>query len=125
MGTMSTETGSLPMAQRCERCGALLTDYGPEGLCPACMLLGGLEFDEVGPAAGPGENSPPIASPLSGQPEDREPVAAKVGRCGTLPCEPPGGVTETPGDKIGRYKLLQKIGEGGYGVVYMAEQEEP
>jgi serine/threonine protein kinase len=34
-------------------------------------------------------------------------------------------VTETPGDKIGRYKLLQKIGEGGYGVVYMAEQEEP
>ena len=33
--------------------------------------------------------------------------------------------TEKPGDKIGRYKLLQKIGEGGCGVVYMAEQEEP
>ena len=29
------------------------------------------------------------------------------------------------GDKIGRYKLLQQIGEGGCGVVYMAEQEEP
>ena len=27
--------------------------------------------------------------------------------------------------RIGRYKLLQKIGEGGCGVVYMAEQEEP
>jgi serine/threonine protein kinase len=26
---------------------------------------------------------------------------------------------------IGRYKLLQKIGEGGCGIVYMAEQEEP
>ncbi|HZL46542.1 MAG TPA: serine/threonine-protein kinase [Opitutaceae bacterium] len=26
---------------------------------------------------------------------------------------------------IGRYKLLQKIGEGGCGTVYMAEQEEP
>src|SRR5205814_3246132 len=26
---------------------------------------------------------------------------------------------------IGRYKLLQQIGEGGCGVVYMAEQEEP
>ena len=26
---------------------------------------------------------------------------------------------------IGPYKLLQKLGEGGYGVVYMAEQEQP
>ncbi len=34
-------------------------------------------------------------------------------------------LTEKPGDKIGRYKLLQQIGEGGCGVVYMAEQEEP
>jgi serine/threonine protein kinase/Tfp pilus assembly protein PilF len=34
-------------------------------------------------------------------------------------------LTEKPGDRIGRYKLLQKIGEGGCGVVYMAEQEEP
>src|SRR6266403_440251 len=37
----------------------------------------------------------------------------------------PNPVTEKPGDKIGRYKLLQQIGEGGCGVVYMAEQEEP
>src|SRR3989442_670069 len=33
--------------------------------------------------------------------------------------------TENPGERIGRYKLLQQIGEGGCGVVYMAEQEEP
>src|SRR5689334_17915011 len=32
---------------------------------------------------------------------------------------------EKPGDRIGHYKLLQQIGEGGWGVVYMAEQEEP
>ena len=31
----------------------------------------------------------------------------------------------TLGERIGRYKLLQQIGEGGCGVVYMAEQEEP
>ncbi len=32
---------------------------------------------------------------------------------------------EGPGEQIGRYKLLQKLGEGGFGVVYMAEQKEP
>ena len=32
---------------------------------------------------------------------------------------------EDLGKRIGRYKLLQKIGEGGCGVVYMAEQETP
>jgi serine/threonine protein kinase/tetratricopeptide (TPR) repeat protein len=29
------------------------------------------------------------------------------------------------GTRIGPYKLLQQIGEGGFGVVYMAEQEKP
>jgi len=37
----------------------------------------------------------------------------------------PAPLTEKPGDRIGRYKLLQQIGEGGCGVVYMAEQEQP
>jgi len=34
-------------------------------------------------------------------------------------------LAEKGGDWIGRYKLLQQIGEGGCGVVYMAEQEQP
>jgi serine/threonine protein kinase/tetratricopeptide (TPR) repeat protein len=32
---------------------------------------------------------------------------------------------ERVGSVIGRYKLLERIGEGGFGVVYMAEQQHP
>ncbi|MHC5110962.1 MAG: protein kinase domain-containing protein [Planctomycetota bacterium] len=38
---------------------------------------------------------------------------------------PAVAITEGPGTVIDRYKLLQVIGDGGFGVVYMAEQLKP
>ena len=50
------------------------------------------------------------------------PAARDTSQLGTLL---PPAHSENVGDRIGPYKLLQVIGEGGMGVVYMAEQDEP
>ncbi|MFP4283091.1 MAG: serine/threonine-protein kinase, partial [Opitutales bacterium] len=36
-----------------------------------------------------------------------------------------GGGERQVGERIGRYKLIEPIGEGGCGIVYLAQQEEP
>jgi len=51
-----------------------------------------------------------------------EDPAVQVTATKTVPYDLPGEPTT---EIIGRYKLLQKIGEGGCGVVYMAQQDEP
>ncbi len=43
----------------------------------------------------------------------------------TLDVETSTDISERPGTQIGPYRLLQEIGQGGMGVVYLAEQHEP
>src|SRR5690349_6607307 len=82
----------------CPECGAELLANAPRGLCQACLLK------------------------LAWRPD--EPLWHGDSSCkSTVTISPP--LTEKPGDRIRNYKLLQQIGQGGCGVVYVAEQSEP
>jgi serine/threonine protein kinase len=93
----------MPATRICPQCGAALPDQGWEGLCPKCIVRVSLETPEPGPER---PNHPSYTQP-----------------CATPTV--PDFVVERTGMMIGRYKLLQQIGEGGFGVVFMAEQMEP
>jgi serine/threonine protein kinase/tetratricopeptide (TPR) repeat protein len=43
----------------------------------------------------------------------------------TLPAPVEAPIRERPGAVIGAYKLMEQIGEGGFGIVFMAEQTQP
>ena len=93
---MGTINGST-----CRECGTAIPGDALWSLCPQCLLGLGLQ-------AAPKEPRQDTTS--EGQID--EPIVAEY-------------LTEKTGDRIGRYRLVQEIGHGGCGVVYMAEQEEP
>src|SRR5689334_19795234 len=85
----------------CTECGLAIAADSPGRFCPQCLFRLGLGRPE--------EES--VQSPMS--PVQRQKP------------ETSGPLIEKPGDRIGPYRLLQEIGHGGCGVVYMAEQEKP
>ena len=55
--------------------------------------------------------------------DERAAAVVAAPAASTPPAEAP--LREGPGTQIGSYKLLQQIGEGGFGAVFLAEQREP
>ncbi len=51
--------------------------------------------------------------------------ATVIASPGTVPLQHLLPSTESPGDQIGLYKLREQIGEGGFGTVWVADQDKP
>jgi serine/threonine protein kinase len=74
------------------------------------------------------ERSAFLDSACAGWPEGRMRVEALLRAteaAGGFLAEGEVPVREGPGSSIGRYRLQERIGEGGFGMIYRAEQDEP
>jgi len=101
--------------QKCPQCGAALPSEGWAGLCPNCLLRVSLENPQASEERGMQGSESSLAAQRHGAESPKRTILVRE----------PDVLPERTGMMIGRYKLLQQIGEGGFGVVFMAEQQEP
>ncbi len=94
----------MSIERTCPQCGTNLSSGALEGLCPTCV--GRAAFANVSAI-----NQTSDASELALSPETEAELARLK--------------PEEAGERIGPYRLMEQIGQGGFGTVWVADQEKP
>src|SRR5438552_1553331 len=106
----------MDVNRKCSSCGEPISDDSAADECAKCLRTSSSEGNPDGKELSlptPAEPAVPSVASKEPGPNQGSTITSST------------ALTEGPDKRIARYKLLRQIGEGGCGVVFLAEQEVP